>query len=128
MSSYFGVLYVGIFVLMIASVWKIFEKAGFPGWASLIPIYNIIVLLRLVGKPLWYIVLFLIPLVNVVVLVYLMYLLARSFDQDLLFAIGLIILPFIFYPILAFGDAPYLGPRSHPMDYFDDEEYEGEDQ
>lgn len=103
-------VYLAIGVLMIISMWKIFAKAGKPGWASLVPIYNIIVLLEIVGKPVWWIVLLLIPIVNFVVLIMLMHQLSLSFGKDIGFTIGLILLGIIFYPILAFGDAQYVGP------------------
>lgn len=87
-----------------------FTKAGQPGWAFLIPIYDIIVMLQIVGKPLWWIVLFLIPGVNFVMAIILVFLLAKSFGKGPGFALGLIFLGIIFLPILAFGDARYQGP------------------
>ena len=91
-------------------MWKIFTKAGKPGWAAIIPIYNIIVLLEIVGKPVWWIILLLIPLVNFFVMIYVAHLLAKSFGKDIVMTILLIILPFVGYPMLAFGDAKYVGP------------------
>lgn len=106
-----GVIFViAITVLMIASQWVIFEKAGKPGWAAIIPIYNIIVLLEIVGKPLWWIILILIPLVNIVVLIMLTHQLSVSFGKGAGFTLGLIFLGILFYPILAFGGAKYVGP------------------
>jgi hypothetical protein len=94
-------------IIIIAGMWKIFTKAGKPGWASLIPIYNLIVLLEVIERPLWWIVLCFIPFVNMVVIV-LMYLeLAKKFGKDILFAIGLVLLPIVFIPILGFGSAQY---------------------
>jgi hypothetical protein len=90
--------------------WKIYEKAARPGWAAIIPIYNMIVLLEIVGKPLWWFLLFLVPGVNIVVSVLVYIELSKSFGKDTAFAIGLLLLSFIFYPILAFGSARYLGP------------------
>lgn len=98
--------------IIIASVWKVFTKAGQPGWASLIPIYNIIVLLQIVGKPLWWIVLMFIPLVNVIVSVLVMIELAKRFGKGTGFALGLVFFGFIFFPILGFGDARYQGPAA----------------
>ena len=63
------VLYIAVIVLIIASMWIIFEKAGEPGWASIIPIYNGIVFLKIVGKPLWWILLFFIPIVSLVIVI-----------------------------------------------------------
>lgn len=110
--GFVGVVYLAIVVLMIASLWKVFVKAGKPGWACLIPIYNIVVLLEICGKPMWWIILMFIPIVNIVVMILLAIALAKSFGKDTIFAVGLILLGFVFYPILAFGDAKYVGPQS----------------
>jgi hypothetical protein len=91
--------------------WKMFEKAGKPGWASLIPIYNAIVLLEIAGKPIWWIVLLLIPCVGFVVAILLCIEIAKSFGKGTGFAIGLILLGIVFFPILGFGDAKYIGPQ-----------------
>ncbi|HOP03776.1 MAG TPA: DUF5684 domain-containing protein [Tenuifilaceae bacterium] len=99
-----------IFVLYIASMWVVFTKADKPGWAAIIPIYNIIVMLEIVGKPWWWILLFLIPVVNIVFMIWMINLLSISFGKGVGFTIGLIFLGFIFLPILAFGDAKYNGP------------------
>lgn len=104
------IIYVAILGLVLASMWAIFAKAGKPGWAALIPIYNLIVLLEIVGKPWWWLLLMLIPLVNVVFAVWTYNLLSKSFGKSEGFTAGLILLSFIFLPILAFGDARYQGP------------------
>lgn len=96
-----------ILVVVIAGMWKMLVKAGQPGWAILIPIYNIIVLIQVAKKPVWWIVLFLIPIVNFIAAVLLAIEIAKNFGKASSFAIGLILLPFIFYPILGFGDAQY---------------------
>ncbi|MCK4407573.1 MAG: hypothetical protein KAV44_07835 [Bacteroidales bacterium] len=85
----------------------IFVKAGESGWKVFIPFYNIIILLKIVEKPAWWTFLFLIPIVNVVFLIWVVNLLSLRFGKDEGFTFGLIILPFIFYPILAYGDAKY---------------------
>lgn len=95
--------------VVIAGVWKVFAKAGQPGWACLVPIYNVIVLLKIVGKPLWWLVLMFIPLVNVIVSILVMIELAKKFGKGTGFALGLVFLGFIFFPILGFGDARYQG-------------------
>lgn len=97
-------------VLLIVAMWRIYTKAGKPGWASLIPIYNIIVLLEIIGKPWWWILLLLIPGVNLVFGIWMTNLLSLSFGKSTGFTVGLILLGFIFFPILAFGDAKYVGP------------------
>jgi hypothetical protein len=109
-SGVFALIMLVVAVIMIASMWKVFTKAGQPGWAAIVPIYNVIVLLQIAGKPLWWIVLFIIPLVNIVVGIMVVLDLAKSFGQSTGFALGLLFLGFIFYPILGFGPAQYLGP------------------
>jgi len=107
-----GIVYLAIIVLMIIAWWKIFEKAGKPGWAAIIPIYNIIILCEIVGRPAWWVVLFLIPCVNIVAHIILSLDLAKSFGKDVGFGVGLIILPYIFGLILGFGSATYVGPSA----------------
>jgi len=109
-----AILYFAIVILMIASMWTIFTKAGQPGWAAIIPIYNIIVLLKIVGKPTWWIILFLIPVANIVFLVWTYNMLSKSFGKTEGFTVGLLLLGFVFFPILAFGDAKYIGPAGDP--------------
>jgi hypothetical protein len=100
-------LYLLIVILMIASIWKVYEKAGKSGWAAIVPIYNIIVLLEIVKKPVWWIVLLIIPIANIIVLLIIYMQLAKSFGKSSGFGLGLVFLGFIFFPILAFGDAQY---------------------
>ena len=95
----------------IACYWIIFTKAGYPGWASLIPIYNTLVFIWMAGKPTWWIILLFIPLVNIIILIMLLAGFCENFGKGVGFAIGLIFLGFIFLPILAFGSAEYIGPR-----------------
>jgi uncharacterized membrane protein YoaK (UPF0700 family) len=90
----------------------VYEKAGKPGWASIIPIYNALVLLEIVGRPWWWILLCLIPVVNIVVGIIIVVDLAKSFGKGIGFAVGLILLGFIFVPVLAWSDAQYLGPSA----------------
>jgi hypothetical protein len=101
------VLWAVVLLFFIAVGWKIFTKAGQPGWAILVPIYNIIVLLKIVGKPAWWFLLMLIPVVNFVVLIMVDIELAKRFGKGMGFALGLIFLGIIFAPILAFGSAKY---------------------
>ena len=105
-----GLIWLAVIVLMIASIWKVFTKAGQPGWAALVPIYNIVILLKIVGKPLWWIIGFLIPIVNFVVAILVMVALAKAFGKGVGFAIGLLLLGFVFFPMLAFSDAKYTAP------------------
>lgn len=101
-----------LIVVLVASFWKIFTKAGKPGWAAIIPIYNIIVLLEIIGRPVWWVLLMLIPCVNVVVSALVFIDLAKSFGKDVVFGIGLWLLGIVFFPILAFSDARYIGPAA----------------
>ncbi len=106
-----GLIYLAILVVYIVGMWKMFAKAGQPGWAAIIPIYNAIVLLQIVGRPWWWILLFLIPIVNFIIAILVLVDLAQVFGKGAGFAIGLIFLGFIFVPILGFGSATYVGKR-----------------
>ena len=101
------VIYVAIIVLMIASLWKIYSKAGQPGWACIIPIYGTIVWLKIINKPIWWFILLLIPLVNIVILIIMYIQMAKVFGKGTGFGLGLIFFGIIFLPILAFGGAEY---------------------
>ena len=100
---------VAISIFYVVCMWKIFTKAGQPGWAALVPIYNMIVLLQIAGRPLWWIILLLIPFVNFIILILVMIDVAKAFGKGTGFGIGLALLGFIFFPILAFGNAQYQG-------------------
>ncbi|MFH0907867.1 MAG: DUF5684 domain-containing protein [bacterium] len=102
-------IYFAIIILMIVALWKVFSKAGEPGWAAIVPIYNVIVLLKVAGKPWWWLLLMLIPLVNIVMFILTYIALANSFGKGGGFAAGLILLPIIFLPILAFDSSQYQG-------------------
>ena len=106
----FGIIGIALAIVMIAAMWKVYVKAGQPGWASIVPIYNIICLLNITGKPMWWIVLFLLPIVNFIAMILVFVALAKSFGKSTGFAMGLLFLGFIFFPILGFGDARYIGP------------------
>lgn len=106
--------YLILIVIMIIALWKIFEKAGQPGWAAIIPIYNLYILLKIVGKPSWWIILMLIPFVNIIFSIWTANMLSKSFGKEEGFTVGLVLLSFVFYPILGFGSARYLGPFGDP--------------
>ncbi|PYK25738.1 MAG: signal peptidase I [Verrucomicrobia bacterium] len=105
----FWIFWLAFMILMIAACWKIFTKAGQPGWASIIPIYNWYILCKIVGRPGWWVILLLIPFVNFIVGIILCIDLAKSFGKGVGFGIGLILLGVIFFPILGFGSAQYQG-------------------
>jgi uncharacterized membrane protein YhaH (DUF805 family) len=98
-------------VLFIAGVWKMFAKAGQPGWAAIIPIYNLYVLTQVAGKAWWWLLLCFIPIVGCIAYIILCLGVANNFGKGAGFAVGLIFLGFIFFPILGFGDAVY-GPAA----------------
>lgn len=112
-----AVVYLAVIVLMVVSAWKIFVKAGMEGWKSIIPIYNAVVMMQIIGRPTWWVALFLlgiIPILGTLAVFALAIViaidLAKSFGKDTGFGVGLGLLGPVFYPILAFGDAQYLGP------------------
>ncbi len=100
-------LAIGLF--LIVSLWKVFEKAGQPGWGIFIPIYNIYLFLIIAGKPGWWLILYFIPLVNFVIGIIVSIEIAKNFGKDAAFGLGLAFFGIIFYPILAFGSAQYQG-------------------
>lgn len=99
-----------IAILIIAAYWRIFAKAGQPGWAAIIPIYNIFVLLRVVGRPWWWFIMLLIPVVNIIFGIILINDLSKSFGHGIGYTLGLLFLSLIFIPILGFGGSQYTGP------------------
>ncbi|MEI8122804.1 MAG: DUF5684 domain-containing protein [bacterium] len=105
---FLALIWLAVVVLMVSSMWIVFTKAGQPGWACLVPFYNLYVMLKIAGKPGWWLVLFLIPVVNLVVGIITYISLAANFGKSAGFAIGMIFLPIVFFPMLAFGDAKYV--------------------
>ena len=91
------ICYFAVLLLIIIGLWKVFVKAGKPGWAAIVPIYNFIVLLEIAGKPLWWFILMLIPFVNFIVAIIVLIAVARNFGKGVGFALGMVFLPFIFY-------------------------------
>lgn len=104
------IIMLGVIVLLVISMWKVFTKAGKPGWASIIPIYNLFVLVEIAGKPWWWFLLMFIPLVNIVIAFMMAMAISTNFGKGTGFAVGLFFLGAIFYPILAFGSATYTSP------------------
>ena len=97
-------------VIEIAAVWRIFVKAGERGWKAIIPIWNTLIVLKIVGRPWWWIFLYIIPIVWWIVYIVVYYDLAKSFGKGVGFAVGVVLLPFIFVPILGFGSSQYVEP------------------
>ena len=108
----FWICEIAITVLIVVAMWKIFSKAGQPGWAAIIPIYNLFVWCKIVGRPAWWLLLWLVcfPIFHIILSIDL----AKSFGKGVGFGIGLIFLPFIFALILGFGSATYQGPSAAP--------------
>ena len=90
-----------------------FEKAGEPGWAAILPIYNLLIGIKIAGKPWWYILLMFIPVLNLVIVIITLDGLSKSFGKGSGFTAGLFFLRWIFIPILGFGQAVYSGDKSN---------------
>lgn len=112
MPVWIWVVILAFVIFMIAAMWKIFTKAGQPGWAAIIPIYNYYIMTKITGKPGWWTILMIIPYVGLIWIIWNWNLMCKSFGKDVGFLLGIIFLPFIFIPILGFGDAKYLGPSA----------------
>ncbi|WP_185145303.1 DUF5684 domain-containing protein [Apibacter muscae] len=97
-----------ISVIVIVSNWKLYEKSGHKGWKAIIPIYNLYVLFHEINKrPAWWIILLLVPIVNIAVLIIVYMDWALKFGKSKAFGVGMALLPFVFLPMLAFSDATY---------------------
>ena len=119
------ILFCALAVFQIITLWKVFTKAGQPGWASLIPIYNIYIMTKIAGKPGIWVLWMIIPFVNFVFGIWLVNMISKSFGHEEGFTAGLIFLGFIFWPILAFGPSKYLGPYGNPAAF---QAYQGKEQ
>jgi hypothetical protein len=99
-----------VLVAVVSGTWLTFSKAGEPGWAAIIPIYNLYVMLKIGGNEWWWLLLLFVPIVNIFVLAKISIDIAQSFGCGVLFGIGLWLIPAIFFPVLGFGDYEYRGP------------------
>ena len=99
-----------VYALIVIPYWVIFKKAGQPGWPALIPIYSFYIMLKVVGRPGWWWILFFVPVVGFVILIIVTNDLSKSFGHGVGFTLGLLFLSLIFYYILAFGSSTYRGP------------------
>jgi hypothetical protein len=113
-SGILWIVYLAIVVAVIAAWWMVFTKAGEAGWKSIIPIYNVIVILKIVGREWWWVILMVIPIVNIFVWIIVSLDLAKSFGRGTGFGIGLAFLSPIFGLILGFGSDTYQGPAAKP--------------
>lgn len=108
-------VYIVVILLIIVTNWKIFSKAGKPGWAAIIPIYNLVILFQIIQRPIWWILLFFVPIVNLIISVIMSLDLAKAFGKSEVFGIvGLFLFPIVGYPMLAFGSSKYVGRESSP--------------
>ena len=103
MGLFFWILSMALGILKIISLWKIFKKAGKPGWASIVPIYNIYIMCEIAEKEWWYILLLCVPFVNIYAIIVLYNGMAKKFGKGGGFVVGMILLPVVFFPMLAFG-------------------------
>jgi len=101
-------IFIPILLLMIVSNWKIYQKAGYSGWESIIPIYSYIVYLKIIGKPWYWVLLVLLYPLTFIWIIWGTNMLSKRFGKDVGFTLGLIFLPYVFLPILAFGKAKYI--------------------
>lgn len=102
-----------LFLIVVIGLWKVFVKADEPGWAAIIPIYNIYIVLKIIGRPWWWLILMLIPFVNIVISIIVAIDLAKSFGKDAVYGIILLwLFNAIGFLLLGFGDAQYQGPAA----------------
>ena len=106
----FSCIWLFVVIAVIAGAWKIFEKADEAGWKAIIPFYNVWVLCEIVGRPGWWLILWLIPVVNFFIGLILAIDLAKSFDKSTLYGVALFFFPFVFTIILGWGESQYYGP------------------
>ncbi len=112
LPAIFWVFYIAIIVLAVASMWKLFVKADKPGWASIVPIYNTVVMLEIAGKPMWWVFMLFVPIANIVFAFLMLYHFGKAYGKSDGFSVGVALLSPIFMPLLAFSDAKYRGPAT----------------
>ena len=112
MNGVLWFVYIAAIVAFIAGLWMVFTKAGEDGWKAIIPIWNVLILLKIVGREWWWIILMLIPIVGFIVWIIVALDLAKSYGRGTGFGIGLIIFPYIWTIILGFGSDTYKGPAA----------------
>jgi hypothetical protein len=106
----FLLLVLVVIVFYVVALWRLFSKAGVPGWGAIVPIYNVYLWCKIAGRPGWWVLLFIVPLVNVIVHLIVSLDVAKSFAKSGAFGVGLWLLAFIFVPILGYGSSTYVGP------------------
>lgn len=108
----FNLIMLAVAIVMIAGAWKMFAKAGQPGWGCIVPIYNGYLLCKIAGRPGWWLILLILFPISIIFGIIVSIDIAKSFGKDVGFGIGIAFLGFIFIPILGFGDAQYQGPAA----------------
>ena len=106
------IFFLQVRVIHWAALWLLFRKADEPGWAAIIPVYNILIAIKIAGKHWWYILLLLIPIVNIIVGILILHGLSKSFGKGGWFTVGLIFFRVIFLAILGFGKSAFVGDKS----------------
>jgi TctA family transporter len=108
-------IWLGVALFFIIAAWKVFTKAGQPGWGIFIPFYNVYLWIKIAGKPGWWLVLYCIPLVNIVVSIMVTLVVGKAFGKSTAFSVFLLIIfGFIGIPILGYGSAVYTSPTATP--------------
>lgn len=107
-----SIVSVVLFIVTSLGLMKLFSKAGKPGWAAFVPVYNYVILLEMIGRPVWWILFVFIPFVNVFVLIYMFIQLAKCFGKSTAYGILMVLFSFIMIPILGFSDAQYQKPKT----------------
>lgn len=108
----FVIFWLALLALIIVGAWKMYAKAGQPGWSAIVPIYNVYIWTKIVGRPWWWMLLCFIPVVNIVFTIILSLDMAKSFGKSALFGVGIALLGGIFIPILGFNSDKYVGPAA----------------
>jgi uncharacterized membrane protein YhaH (DUF805 family) len=107
------IVMLAIFAVCVAGAWKVFAKAGQPGWAALVPIYNFYILMKIAGRPAWWLLLCFLPLINIVIFFLVATDLAKAFGKSAMFGVVMLfLLSPIGFLIVGFGDARYVGPAT----------------
>jgi hypothetical protein len=106
-------VWLALVVFGVAVMWRTFTKAGQPGWASIVPIYNLYVLMKIAGRPGWWLLLMLVPFVNIIMMLIVSIDIAKAFGKETAFGVfGLWMFSIIGYAILAFSNVKYVAPAT----------------
>jgi hypothetical protein len=106
------IIVLAVLVFYISAYWRVYTKAGEPGWGAIVPIYNLYLYCKIAGRPEWWLILLFIPFVNIVFSLILAMDVAKAFSKSSGFGIGIWLLSFIFIPIIGFGSATYTKPAT----------------